>query len=397
MRSIPHSQLSYVQSNGSERGNRVQPEVRYVLDTRTATDHFPGIGRYSYNLAQAMIPLLEGGESLMLLRNPGAPSRWDLSSLAAGKATVCDLPISPFSIGQQWKIRRALRRLDADLYHSAYYLMTYWPSVPTVLTVYDLIPVLFPHYVSVQAWILFRWAMGLALRASEHIITISEAARDDYRQVYNLAPEKLSAIPLAADPVFTARPPTEVALVRERHDLPERYVLYLGSNKPHKNLVRLVDAWAKLQPQSVPLVIAGAWDSRYPRVRQRVWELGLDDVVLWLGPVTELDLPSLYAGATLFVFPSLYEGFGLPVLEAMACGTPVAAADSSSIPEVAGDAALYFDPVDIGQMAERIRTLLCDVELQERHRALGLAQAARYSWERTARSTLEVYRRGASL
>jgi alpha-1,3-rhamnosyl/mannosyltransferase len=126
-----------------------------------------------------------------------------------------------------------------------------------------------------------------------------------------------------------------------------------------------------------------------------VQELGLDDVVLWLGPVEELHLPALYSGATLFAFPSLYEGFGLPVLEAMACGTPVAASDSSSIPEVGGDAVLYFDPIDIGEMVETVGSLLHDDELQERCRALGLAQAARFSWDRTARQTLEVYRRGA--
>jgi alpha-1,3-rhamnosyl/mannosyltransferase len=265
-----------------------------------------------------------------------------------------------------------------------------------VLTVYDLIPVLFPHHVSIQASLLFRWATALAIRASGHVVTISEAARTDYQRIFRLAPGKVAAIPLAADPVFCPRPPAEVAAVCRRHGLPESYVLYLGSNKPHKNLVRLVDAWAQLQPQSVPLVIAGAWDSRYPRVRQRVRELGLDDVVLWPGPVAEPNLPALYAGATLFVFPSLYEGFGLPVLEAMACGTPVAAADSSSIPEVGGDAAIYFDPIDIDEMAEKIRSLLHDDELQERFRALGSAQAARYSWERTARRTLEIYRRGAS-
>jgi alpha-1,3-rhamnosyl/mannosyltransferase len=312
-------------------------------------------------------------------------------------ATILDLHASPFSVSQQWSVRRALRQQGASLYHSTYYLMPYLPGVPTVLTVYDLIPVLFPHHVSIQASLLFRWATGLALRASGHVITISEAARKDYQQAYGIAPEKISAIPLAADPAFCPRPPGEVAKVRRHHGLPERYALYLGSNKPHKNLVRLVDAWSELQPQQVRLVIAGAWDSRYPRVRQRVQELGLDDVVLWLGPVAEMDLPALYTGATLFAFPSLYEGFGLPVLEAMACGTPVAAADGSSIPEVGGDAAIYFDPIDIGEMAERISSLLDDDEFRERLSAQGLAQAARYSWEQTARRTLEVYRRGATL
>lgn len=374
----------------------VPKQVRYVLDVRPATEHFPGIGRYAYNLARAMALLLEGHESLTLLRDPSAPTRWDLSALAGEQVRIVDVPVTPFSLRQQWDIRRVLRGLKADLYHSAYYLMPYRPGVPTVLTVYDLIPILFPHHVSIQASLLFRWTSALALRASRHVITISEAARQDYRRVYRVAPEKIAAIPLAADPAFRPCSRAEVAAVRQTFDLPERYTLYLGSNKPHKNLVRLVDAWAQLQPASVPLVVAGAWDPRYPRARQRAEELGLDDVVLWLGPVAELDLPALYAGATLFVFPSLYEGFGLPVLEAMACGTPVAAADTSSIPEIGGDAVLYFDPVDLGEMVETIHRLLDDVEVQESFCALGLAQAARYSWERTARQTLDIYRRGAS-
>ena len=210
------------------------PDVQYVLDTRTATDHFPGIGRYAYNLARAMVPQLKGGESLMLLRDPSAPSRWDLTPLAGGKATICDLPASPFSASQQWSVRRALRRLGADLYHSVYYLMPYRPGVPTVLTVYDLIPVLFPHHVSIQASLLFRWATGLALRASGHVITISEAARKDYQQVYRIAPEKFAAIPLAADPAFCPRPPAEVAGVRHKHGLPEGCLLYTSPSPRDK-------------------------------------------------------------------------------------------------------------------------------------------------------------------
>jgi alpha-1,3-rhamnosyl/mannosyltransferase len=179
--------------------------------------------------------------------------------------------------------------------------------------------------------------------------------------------------------------------VRDSHGLPERYILYLGSNKPHKNLVRLVEAWAVLQPQPLPLVVAGFWDARYPGPRQHAEELGIEEVI-WLGPVPEQDLPALYTGATLFVFPSLYEGFGLPVLEAMACGTPVACSDSSSLPEVAGDAAILFDSTDVGDMAEAIGLLLGNPDLRQRLAKAGLQRAKRFSWQRTAKETLEVYR-----
>jgi alpha-1,3-rhamnosyl/mannosyltransferase len=191
-----------------------------------------------------------------------------------------------------------------------------------------------------------------------------------------------------------------VAAVRARYDLPERYLLYLGSNKPHKNLERLVEAWALLQPQPAALVIAGSWDSRYPEARQRAAALsrspaplaGLERQLLWLGPVPEADLPALYSGALLFVFPSLYEGFGLPVLEAMACGTPVACSNTSSLPEVAGDAALLANPLDTQELARAMRTALEDESLRQEMSEKGLKRAQGFSWLRTAQRTLETYR-----
>jgi len=178
-------------------------------------------------------------------------------------------------------------------------------------------------------------------------------------------------------------------------------VLYLGSNKPHKNLERLVEAWALLQPrgsapaagQPVPLVIAGAWDDRFPEARRRAEALSLGAQIRWLGPAPEADLPALYSGALLFVFPSLHEGFGLPVLEAMACGAPVVCSNSSSLPEVAGDAALTVDPLDTEKLASAIGQALEEERLRQELRAKGLRQAGSYSWPRTARLTIETYRR----
>jgi len=187
-----------------------------------------------------------------------------------------------------------------------------------------------------------------------------------------------------------------VAEARARYGLPERYLLYLGSNKPHKNLRRLVEAWARLQPQSMPLVIAGAWDGRYPEARQRAAALSLEGQVRWLGPVPETDLPALYSGSLLFVFPSLYEGFGLPVLEAMACGTPVVCSNSSSLPEVAGDAALLVDPMNTEELVTAVRTALENESLRQDMTEKGLKRAQGFSWLQTAQRTLEVYRSAKS-
>jgi glycosyltransferase involved in cell wall biosynthesis len=378
--------------------------MQLVLDARTATDHFPGIGRYTFSLAQAMAPLLNATERLTLVRDPSEPSSRDLAALAGEQVHVTEAAVSPFSLAQQWRIPGLLRRLACDLYHSPYYLMPYWPRLPTVVTVYDLIPLLFPQVVSARARLLFRWATALALRAATCVIVTSEATRRDLLRTYQLPSGKVAVIPLAADTGFHPQGPAQIKDTRRRYDLPERYALYLGINKPHKNLERLVEAWHRIaQPSAAPsrgaapiLVIAGAWDVRYPECRQRVQALCLDDDVRFLGPVPEEDLPALYSAAMLFVFPSLYEGFGLPVLEAMACGTPVVCSDTSSLPEIVGQAALTFDPLDPAGMAAEIEAALYDEARREKMREKGLERALEYSWTETARRTLRVYRRGVT-
>jgi alpha-1,3-rhamnosyl/mannosyltransferase len=200
--------------------------------------------------------------------------------------------------------------------------------------------------------------------------------------------------------------------LRRRLALPERYALYLGSNKPHKNLPRLIEAWARVRRSEVgtrhthhatrnnskskirnpKLLIAGAWDERYPEAKHLAESLYVTDSVHFLGPIPNADLPILYAGAELFIFPSLYEGFGLPVLEAMACGTPVACSNASSLPEVTGDAALLFDPTDVATMAAAMQQMLGDQTLRRELSEKGRAQAARFSWERTAQEALAAYR-----
>jgi alpha-1,3-rhamnosyl/mannosyltransferase len=374
-----------------------------VLDARTATDHFPGIGRYVVNLVQAMVPLLGESERLNLLYDRAQPVPAGLTALSGGQVGEIAVPYSPFSIGQQWSIPRLLRHLGADVYHSPYYLMPYCPGVPTLVTVYDLIPLRFPQYTSARARLLFRWSMALALRAASHVIVISEATRRDLLAFFHLSPQDVTVISLAAAPSFRPPSPAEVQRVRHKYGLRQDYVLYLGINKPHKNLVRLVEAWSlvchsrfatrgsPLAMRRSQLVIAGKWDARYPESKQRVAALRLQDAVRFLGPVAEEDLPALYGGAALFAFPSECEGFGLPVLEAMACGTPVVCANASSLPEVGGDAALYFDPANVEAMAEALGQALADADLRTELRERGLCQAAHFSWKWTAQKTLDLY------
>ena len=364
----------------------------YILDARTANNHFPGIGRYTANLVQALIPLLNNHERLILLYDPTQPSAWDLKTLTSTHVSISDVRVSPFSLRQQWVIPSLLRQLDGDLYHSPYYLMPYRTDLPTVLTVYDFIPTRYPQYVSPQARLFFYWTMKLALRATNKIIVISDATLKDLAAIYHLPANQITTIPLAADPAFKPQPKDKIKALRTQLDLPSKYILYVGINKPHKNLVRLVDAWAKLQPEPFKLLIAGYWDERYPEVKERVKALSLSDSIRFLNNVDEKVLPTLYSGATAFVFPSEYEGFGMPVLEAMRSGTPVACADSSSLPEIVGNSAVCFNPTDVNAITNALRCLIRNENLRASLREQGFQQAAKFSWQKTAQATLDLYR-----
>jgi alpha-1,3-rhamnosyl/mannosyltransferase len=268
-----------------------------------------------------------------------------------------------------------------------------------VLTFYDLIPLQHPETVSRRARSLFQLTMSMALRVSTHVVSISEAARQDLLARFALPPDCVTTTPLAPDPRF--RPPAreEIARVRAAYDLPAEMVLFVGINKPHKNLVRLIEAFGQLLNAGAraSLVLAGPWDDRYPEAKAAAAQVanakrGTAGRVRLLGPIAEADLPALYGAATVFVLPSQYEGFGLPVLEAMACGAAVACSSTSSLPEIAGEAALQFDPNDTAAIAAALGRLLEDAPLRAHIAAAGQARAAHFTWEKTAAQTLAVYR-----
>jgi glycosyltransferase involved in cell wall biosynthesis len=356
-----------------------------VLDARTATDHFPGIGRYVVNLAHALKSIAPDFD-LAVLIDPAAPA----SRLALPNLPAIACPIGPFALQQQWRVPRLLRDQHATLYHSPYYLMPYRPGVPTVLTAYDVIPLIYPQYYTAAQRLIFRVAHALALRTARVVLAISEATKRDLVQHFGTDAKKISVTPLAADARFTPQSASAIQVVREKYRLPDQYALYFGSNKPHKNLARLVTAFANFQrpTSNIHLIIAGSWDARYPEAKQLAAN---NDRIRFLGPVSEPDLPALYGGATAFAFVSEYEGFGLPVLEAMACGTPVIASNMSSLPEVIGDAGLLVDPRDVNAIAAALDRVLDDADLQLELKQRSLDRAAQFSWARTAQQTLDVY------
>jgi alpha-1,3-rhamnosyl/mannosyltransferase len=398
--------------------------VNIGIDARYIQDHFPGIGRYAFNLIRALAEVAPQ-DRFVVFYNPTLPNtRYDVSTLAAyPNLELVHLAIPTFSLAEQHRLPQIIRHLYSNpkskiqnpksgvaLFHSPYYIKPYFGlPCPSVVTIYDVISARYPEYLpSWRARLGFELTTRLALATSAHVLTLSEASRRDLVTLYRVRPDRVSATLLAADDRFRPQPAVAVAAVRHKYGLLPDYVLYLGINKPHKNLLTLVDAWNVVrgpwsvvsgqrsavsgQRSAVSLVLAGREDPRYPEVRRRVKELGLEESVRFLGDVAEADLPALYTSATVFVFPSLYEGFGLPVLEAMACGAPVVCSNTSSLPEVAGDAALQVPPTDVAAWVEAISRVLTDDALRRDLAARSLARAARFSWQQTARETLEVYR-----
>ncbi len=392
----------------------------YFIDARTATPHFPGIGRYITNLVAALLEQIDATESLRVLippptaqiRNQGQPWSETLSASARSKpqrstqlsTIVADA--SQFSLAQQWRVPRVMRQMQqidqaglrshgAGIYHTPYYLMPYRTGLPNVVTLHDLIALVLPETVSLRARWLFRLTVQAALRAATRVIVGAESARQDLLTHFPINPSHVVTVPHAAAERF--HPQSEAAIhdVRSHYQLPNEFIFYCGINKPHKNLVRLIEAYAALDTLSatVPqLIIAGAWDDRYPQPRQEVERRGLQTRVRFLGPVSDDHLPALYAAATLFVFPSLYEGFGLPVIEAMACGAPVACSNATGLRDVAGDAALQFNPQEVGSIVTALRTAIDNPPLRADLRTRSLARAKQFTWASTAQQTLAIYR-----
>jgi glycosyltransferase involved in cell wall biosynthesis len=265
--------------------------------------------------------------------------------------------------------------------------------------VHDLIYHLFPeHHKPLNYWFLNR-AMPLFVQRAREVIAVSESTRRDLVRCYGVHPAKVTVVHEAAAPHFRPASPETIAAVRARYALPENFVLTVGTIEPRKNLSCLLDALQRLRQRgdATRLVIVGSRGWLYEGFFRHLEELQLGDAVLLPGYVPDADLPAIYSAATLCVLPSLYEGFGLSVLEAMACGTAVVCSRTSSLPEVGGDAARYFDPNDVEEMAEVIGTMWHDEALRAEMGRRGLAQARRFSWARAAEETMAVYQRVMSL
>ncbi|MCP4542499.1 MAG: glycosyltransferase family 4 protein [Chloroflexi bacterium] len=295
---------------------------------------------------------------------------------------------------ERWALGVEMARLGLDLLHTTDFIPPAFGYRKSVITVHDLTFFHYPQFLTAESRRYYNQQIGWAVRRTEHILADSYTTKSDLISMLDVPPEKITVVHLAADAAFRPLDEAQVTQVIEHYDLEPGYLLCVGTLEPRKNLPGLLQAYHLLLDTNVttaPLVLVGGKGWLYDEIFEQVEELHLVDRVHFLQNVTDADLPAMYNGAGLLTTPSFYEGFGLPALEAMACGTPVVVANRSSLPEVVGDAGLLVDPDDVDDIAQALARVLTDEPLQAQMRGLGLAQAARFTWERAARETLAVY------
>lgn len=364
-----------------------------------------GSGQYTRNLWQALAKVGAANEYSILYHHSNADQR---ITTARPQKTAYRATTTPFDrlnsdLAKVWFEQISFpvfcRRERMDLAHVPYFAPPLRPLLPTVVTIHDLIPMVLPAYRGSPLVRLYTHLVAAAALRAELILTDSQASKRDILRLLGLPGERVRVIPLAAEERFHPVEDAEhLKGTKDKYGLPDDYLLYLGGFDCRKNLAALLRAFARVAQEPGGchrLVIAGRLPERdtpfFPDPRRLARETGVEQEVIFIGWVAEEDKAALYSGARAFVFPSLYEGFGLPVLEALACGAPVITSNLSSLPEIVGPSGLTIDPQEPDQLAQAMIELLNDEEMQRELGRKGLERAGEFSWERTARQTLAAY------
>ena len=366
--------------------------MRVGIDGRALTGRYTGDRTYWLNLLRSMTGAESGTDQFSVYSRLPIPERalaphpsWSPITLSA----VSDRLWTMFAFPG------ALRRDEIEVAHTQY-TIPLQPPCPVVTTVHDISFRLYPSWFPRKHRLLLNATVPSAMRRAAKIITVSESSRRDMMRIYGIPADKIHAIHEAAGPEY-APIPQEIARdsVKEKYGIDEPYLLAVGVLQPRKNFALLLEAFAIAKRRARlrhRLVITGkaGWD--YEKLGVLAARLGIIDSVQFTGYVADEDLPSLYSGAEALAFPSLYEGFGLPPLEAMACGTPALVSDAPAMPEVAGDGAWVLPVMSPMAWADAIEAVCTDCELRRKWAERGIRRAAQFSWDRTARLTKEVYK-----
>ena len=354
-----------------------------------------GISRYIYHLLKELARLESAHTITAVVPDlPPDQAHWQRAGLRLRRSLWPTRRPVMRILWEQFAQPLALKRANVDVVHATGYVAPLLWRGPSVVTVYDLSFLRYPEVFNRANRLYLRLFTRLSVARARHVITISAHTRRDVIDLLGVPPERVSTTYCGVDETFQVLPAQEVKAYKARRGLPDAYILYLGTLEPRKNVVALLRAFARLKAErAVPhkLVLAGAPGWQYQAIFETVAALHLEQHVQFLGFVPSEEQVLCYNGADLFVYPSLYEGFGLPVLEAMACGVPVITSDAASLPEVVGDAGLQVQPHDEQALADAMGRVLEDAALRESFRSAGLTRAKRFSWSTMAVQTMRIY------
>lgn len=360
------------------------------IDFTSASRQRAGIGRYARELVRGLARLDQSNCYLLFVPRDAYPDLIDLEF--PPNFTIRRAPLTERVLAALWQRAGVPLPIEAflgrvDVLYSPDFLLPPTRARRTIVTIHDLsylrVPECFPP--TLKSYL--DRAVPRSLRRADLVLADAQSTRNDLLELYGVSPERVQVLYSGVDKRFSPNiPMNEQERVRSKYDLHSRYLLSVSTIQPRKNYVRLIQAFSNMKPQTpnLRLLISGGKGWMYEEVYSTVEKLGLGDRVLLPGFAAEQDLPALYAMATLFVYPSLYEGFGLPVAEAMASGVPVVCSNASSLPEVAGSAALYFNPLDVRAMQDAIERALDDESMRKDLRQKGLDQVQQFSWDRAA-------------
>ncbi len=362
--------------------------MKIVFDARFLSVPGTGIASYTEGLVSGIDKLdnISNDEYLLLVPNEIDLKRKDIKFKIVNVSVV--------TLQQHILMPFYLLGIKPDIYHYPHFDLPFGLNIPSVITIYDLkyikIPGLFYRKAKFKSW-LMKTIMRNSLRQVRKVITLSKSSKEDIVNIFNVAPDKIEVIYAACDPSYKViSSPLDFVLKKYQIQLP--FLLFVGEIRPHKNLVNLIKVFKNIKYKNYALVIVGKTYRNYREPFTLVAKLGLDNRVRFLGYVPKMDLVSIYNAATLFILPSLYEGFGLPVLEAMACGTPVVTSNISSLPEITGDAAILIDPYDKDSIIDSIESILDSPSLRQTLRERGLKRVQDFSWSMVAEKTIKLYK-----
>ncbi|MFN7961512.1 MAG: glycosyltransferase family 1 protein [Thermoanaerobaculia bacterium] len=362
------------------------------IDARKLFDF--GIGTYIKHLIEALAAIDAENRYFLLTTGEGRDA---LSHLPENFKPVVERS-QVYSLSELLRVSQKLRRLGVDLYHSTHYVLPAFLPCPAVATIHDIIHLLYPDFLPNRLALLYaQRMMRSTLSRAERILTVSRNTKSDLMEFFEVDPTKIEVVYNGVDDRFRGRlDPAEIDQRLARLGVSRPYLLFVGNPKPHKNLNTVIQAYAhalSVAPFEEPLVCVGAREGAEFKLRQRAEHLGIGDRLKLVGYVDDADLPALYQGATLFLYPTLYEGFGLPVAEAMASGTAVVTSNTSALREIAEGYAYLVDPHDVARMGEAIAVCVSDPERRAGLAELGLRRAGEFRWQKAAEETLAVYRR----